>query len=56
MFIISCSVIIIVLHWIIFNCRVAASQLYALGCPELIAKDRNDYIDIAVKLGTDRNL
>uniref|UniRef100_A0AC35TIE6 TPR_REGION domain-containing protein n=1 Tax=Rhabditophanes sp. KR3021 TaxID=114890 RepID=A0AC35TIE6_9BILA len=35
--------------------RVAASQLTALGCPELIAKSREDYINIAVRLGTDRN-
>ncbi|XP_054935986.1 UDP-N-acetylglucosamine--peptide N-acetylglucosaminyltransferase 110 kDa subunit-like [Physeter macrocephalus] len=33
--------------------RVAASQLTCLGCPELIAKNRQDYEDIAVKLGTD---
>uniref|UniRef100_A0A8C5QYI0 UDP-N-acetylglucosamine--peptide N-acetylglucosaminyltransferase 110 kDa subunit n=1 Tax=Leptobrachium leishanense TaxID=445787 RepID=A0A8C5QYI0_9ANUR len=33
--------------------RVAASQLTCLGCPELIAKGRQDYEDIAVKLGTD---
>lgn len=31
--------------------RVAASQLNALGCPELIAKNRRQYEDIAVKLG-----
>uniref|UniRef100_A0A0K0EYK9 Probable UDP-N-acetylglucosamine--peptide N-acetylglucosaminyltransferase SPINDLY n=1 Tax=Strongyloides venezuelensis TaxID=75913 RepID=A0A0K0EYK9_STRVS len=36
-----------------FASRVAASQLMALGCPELIAKSRKEYIDIAVKLGTD---
>ncbi|XP_050090150.1 UDP-N-acetylglucosamine--peptide N-acetylglucosaminyltransferase 110 kDa subunit isoform X1 [Anopheles aquasalis] len=34
--------------------RVAASQLATLGCPELIAKSRQEYQDIAVKLGTDR--
>ncbi|VDN34300.1 unnamed protein product [Gongylonema pulchrum] len=28
--------------------------LYALGVPELVAKDREDYVRIAVKLGTDR--
>ena len=33
--------------------RVASSQLHALGCPELIARDRQQYIDIAVRLGTD---
>ncbi|MEE6523222.1 hypothetical protein FKM82_022012 [Ascaphus truei] len=33
--------------------RVAASQLTCLGCPELIAKSRLEYEDIAVKLGTD---
>jgi len=34
--------------------RVASSQLYALGCPELVAKDRTDYVNIASRLGTDR--
>jgi protein O-GlcNAc transferase len=34
--------------------RVAASQLATLGCPELIARTRQEYQDIAVKLGTDR--
>ncbi|XP_043377862.1 UDP-N-acetylglucosamine--peptide N-acetylglucosaminyltransferase 110 kDa subunit isoform X4 [Chelonia mydas] len=33
--------------------RVAASQLTCLGCLELIAKSRQEYEDIAVKLGTD---
>nr|XP_034969653.1 UDP-N-acetylglucosamine--peptide N-acetylglucosaminyltransferase 110 kDa subunit-like [Zootoca vivipara] len=33
--------------------RVAASQLSCLGCPELIAKSRQEYEDVAVKLGTD---
>lgn len=33
--------------------RVASSQLHALGCPELIAKDRQQYVEIAVRLGTD---
>jgi len=33
--------------------RVASSQLKAIGCPELIAKDRADYERIAIKLGTD---
>jgi len=33
--------------------RVAASQLMALGCPELIASSRQDYEDIAVRLGRD---
>lgn len=37
-----------------FNYRVAASQLNTLGCPELIAKTRQEYQDIAVRLGTDR--
>ncbi|PAV88559.1 hypothetical protein WR25_21848 [Diploscapter pachys] len=35
--------------------RVASSQLYALGVPELVARSREDYINIAVKLGTDNN-
>jgi protein O-GlcNAc transferase len=34
--------------------RVASSQLYAIGCPELVAKDRDGYVQIATKLGTDR--
>ncbi|KAK7872292.1 hypothetical protein R5R35_012135 [Gryllus longicercus] len=34
--------------------RVAASQLATLGCPELIARTRNEYQDIAIRLGTDR--
>ncbi|XP_059833039.1 UDP-N-acetylglucosamine--peptide N-acetylglucosaminyltransferase 110 kDa subunit isoform X3 [Hypanus sabinus] len=33
--------------------RVAASQLTCLGCPELIAKTRQEYEDIAATLGTD---
>ena len=37
-----------------FDHRVAASQLNTLGCPELIAKTRQEYQDIAVRLGTDR--
>lgn len=34
--------------------RVASSQLLALGVPELVAKTREDYVAIAVRLGTDR--
>ncbi|KAL0902296.1 hypothetical protein ABMA27_000199 [Loxostege sticticalis] len=34
--------------------RVAASQLTTLGCSELIAKNTQEYQDIAVKLGLDR--
>ena len=34
--------------------RVASSQLMAMGCPELIAKDREDYERIAIKLGNDK--
>lgn len=34
--------------------RVAASQLTTLGCPELIARNRQEYQDIAIRLGTDR--
>ena len=34
--------------------RVAASQLHTLGCPELVAKDPEDYARIAIKLGTDK--
>jgi len=34
--------------------RVAASQLHCLGVPELIAKSYEDYEDIAVRLGNDR--
>uniref|UniRef100_A0A2K5Q1E4 O-GlcNAc transferase C-terminal domain-containing protein n=1 Tax=Cebus imitator TaxID=2715852 RepID=A0A2K5Q1E4_CEBIM len=33
--------------------RVTASQLTCLGCLELIAKNRQEYEDIAVKLETD---
>ncbi|MGH0183183.1 UNVERIFIED_CONTAM: hypothetical protein FKN15_011497 [Acipenser sinensis] len=33
--------------------RVAASQLTCLGCTELIAQNRQEYEDVAVKLGTD---
>lgn len=36
--------------------RVAASQLTALGSPELIARSRQEYQDIAIRLGTDREL
>ncbi|KAK4337373.1 hypothetical protein RND71_043330 [Anisodus tanguticus] len=35
--------------------RVASSQLTCLGVPELIAKNRQEYEEIAVKLGNDRN-
>lgn len=34
--------------------RVAASQLHALGLPEMVASSREDYENIAVKLGTDK--
>lgn len=34
--------------------RVAASQLHCLGCPELVAQTRQEYEDIACKLGNDR--
>ena len=33
--------------------RVAASQLNTLGCPELVARTRQEYQDIAIRLGTD---
>ncbi|CAI5445411.1 unnamed protein product [Caenorhabditis angaria] len=33
--------------------RVASSQLYALGVTELVAKSREEYVEIAVKCGTD---
>ena len=36
--------------------RVASSQLVALGTPELIAKDRQEYEQIAIRLGTDPDL
>jgi protein O-GlcNAc transferase len=39
---------------VIFVLRVAASQLSTLGCPELIARNRQEYQDIAIRLGTDR--
>ncbi|XP_050415397.2 UDP-N-acetylglucosamine--peptide N-acetylglucosaminyltransferase 110 kDa subunit [Patella vulgata] len=31
--------------------RVASSQLLALGCPELVAKSREDYVKIAAHMG-----
>ncbi len=34
--------------------RVASSQLMALGVPELVASDREEYVAIAVRLGTDK--
>ncbi|XP_043475694.1 UDP-N-acetylglucosamine--peptide N-acetylglucosaminyltransferase 110 kDa subunit [Leptopilina heterotoma] len=34
--------------------RVAASQLNTLGCPELVARTRQEYQDIAIRLGNDR--
>ena len=33
--------------------RVASSQLHSLGCPELVAYTKEEYIKVAVKLGTD---
>ena len=38
-----------------FPSRIAAGQLATLGCSELIAKNQQDYIDIATKLGNDSN-
>ncbi|KAJ8297437.1 hypothetical protein KUTeg_023968 [Tegillarca granosa] len=35
--------------------RVASSQLDALGCPELIARTRDEYVNIAVKLGVEKS-
>ena len=35
--------------------RVATSQLQTLGCPELVAKNAEDYVRIATKLGSDRD-
>jgi len=35
--------------------RVAASQLYCLGMPELVAQTRQEYEDIAVKLGNEHD-
>ncbi|KAL4230375.1 hypothetical protein ACF0H5_010758 [Mactra antiquata] len=35
--------------------RVASSQLKALGCPELIANDKDEFVRIASKLGNDRD-
>lgn len=32
--------------------RVAASQLNALGCPEIIAKNKQEYEELAIELGT----
>ncbi len=36
-----------------FASRVASSQLTAIGIPELVARSRKDYEDIAIRLGTD---
>lgn len=33
---------------------MAASQLHTLGCPELIARSRNEYEQIAIRLGNER--
>jgi len=33
--------------------RVASSQLHSLGCPELVAHTKEDYVKIAVQLGND---
>lgn len=38
----------------VFYSRVAASQLNTLGCPELIARSRQNYEQIAIRLGNDR--
>jgi len=35
--------------------RVASSQLKALGCPELIADTRDEFVYIAAKLGNNRD-
>lgn len=35
--------------------RVAASQLETLGCPELVANSRQEYENIAVRLGNDKD-
>jgi len=34
-----------------FASRVASSQLVAVGCPELVAKTREEYVEIATRLG-----
>ena len=34
--------------------RVAASQLTTIGCPELVAKSRQEYEDVASRLGNDK--
>lgn len=36
--------------------RVAASQLTCLGVTELIAKSREEYEEISIRLGTDKEL
>lgn len=43
-----------IIYLLILHYRVAASQLATLGCPELIARTRQEYQEIAIKLGTDR--
>ena len=37
-----------------FASRVGASLVNAAGLPELIARDARDYVDIAIRLGSDR--
>lgn len=51
-----------ILYFLLINCltgetlasRVGASQLTALGCPELIASSPQDYENIAVQLGNNK--
>ncbi|KAL5012673.1 hypothetical protein ScPMuIL_011224 [Solemya velum] len=43
----------VTLHGETLASRVAASQLHCLGCPELVAQSRDEYVSIAAKLGND---
>lgn len=62
----ACKITVLALDHFVFLClmhlgetlasRVAASQLTCLGCLELIAQSRQEYEDVAVKLGTDMEL
>jgi len=45
---------IVTLPGIMFPSRVTASVLTTMGCTNLIAKNENDYIEIAMKLGLDK--
>lgn len=39
----------------LYHSRVAASLLLTIGCTELIARNRQEYEQIAIRLGTHRD-